>query len=255
MNHQGIKQFVITPSIGKRLIAKALAVHPAVRAAIDKGRLVIVAGTTNGYIAEEILASTGKVEGFSRTGFRRGTVVPPGFDASKTAAPFPGDVVLIDGRWQKGKTIFDVAEGLGAGDVILKGANALDLAGRKAAVYIGHPACGTAGAVIPAVVGRRARLIIPVGLEKRVCEDIADLAAWINSPQADGPRLLPLPGEVFTELDAVELLTGASARLLAGGGIHGAEGCVFIGVAGESQQLRSAEELLGSLAGEPPCQA
>ena len=31
-----------------------------------------------------------------------------------------GDVVLVDGVWLKGKTIFDVADDLKAGDVILK---------------------------------------------------------------------------------------------------------------------------------------
>jgi hypothetical protein len=75
----------------------------------------------------------------------------------------------------------------------------------------------------------------------------------VNAPDADGPRLLPLPGEVFTELDAIEALAGASARLLAGGGIHGAEGSVWIGVCGDHRQLRAAEELIQSVAGEPPC--
>ena len=49
-------------------------------------------------------------------------------------------------------------------DVILKGANALDVGARRAAVLIGNPDGGIAGAVVPAVVGRRVRLIVPVGL-------------------------------------------------------------------------------------------
>lgn len=253
MSQTGLRQFVVTPSMGKRLIGRAMAVHPAVRTVLSRGRLVIIAGTTNGYVAEEILKATGQSEGFSRAGFRRGTVLPPNFDASSKAAEFPGDVVLADGKWARGKTIFDVADQLQAGDLILKGANALDLIRRRAAVYIGHPEGGTAAVAIRAVVGRRARMIVPVGLEKRVCEDVADLAAVVNAPDADGPRLLPLPGEVFTELDAIEALAGASARLLAGGGIHGAEGSVWIGVCGDHRQLRAAEELIQSVAGEPPC--
>jgi hypothetical protein len=50
-----LKQFVVTPSAGKRLIAKALASHPAVSDALKNGTVVIVAGTTNGYVAEEVL--------------------------------------------------------------------------------------------------------------------------------------------------------------------------------------------------------
>ena len=52
-----MKQFVITPAAGKRLIGKAIARHAAVAKAIKKGTVVIVAGTTNGYVAEEILSA------------------------------------------------------------------------------------------------------------------------------------------------------------------------------------------------------
>jgi hypothetical protein len=54
-----MKQFLLTPAAGKRLIAKAMAAHPAVKAAISSGTLAIIAGTTNGYVAEEILQSIG----------------------------------------------------------------------------------------------------------------------------------------------------------------------------------------------------
>jgi hypothetical protein len=250
-----MKLFVLTPSMGKRLIGRAMAVHPAISAVLKKGTLVIVAGTTNGYVAEELLQATQQQQGFSRKGFRRGLATPPGSDPALTRAAFPGDVVLTDGLWQRGRTIFDVADDLQSGDVILKGANALDLQRRHAAVLIGDAQAGTAGAAIRAAVGRRVRLIIPVGLEKRVCQDVMDLAAAANAPSAQGPRLLPLPGEVFTELDAIALLAGAEARLVASGGIYGAEGAVWIGLSGATQQVQAAETLIGTLAGEPLCQA
>ncbi len=52
------------------------------------------------------------------------------------------------------------------------------------------------------------RLIIPVGLEKRVDSDLYALAETLNSPGANGYRLLPVPGRVFTEIAAVRQLTG-----------------------------------------------
>ncbi len=250
-----MKHFVITPSMGKRLIGKAMAAHPSVQAVLKKGKLAIVAGTTNGYVAEEVLAATGQGEGFSRKGFRRGVVVPPSFELGSVRAEFSGDVVLVDGVWRKGKTIFDVADELEAGDVILKGANALDLSRRQAAILVGDPKAGTAGAAIRAVYGRRARLIVPVGLEKRVCCDLSSLAALVNAPGGAGPRLLPLPGEVFTELDAIRLLSGAEARLLSAGGIYGAEGAAWVVVTGTAKQLESADKLVRSVAQELPCQA
>jgi len=245
-----MKQFCVTTSAGKRLIGKAMAAHPDIRSVLSKGTLVIVAGTTNGYVAEEILVSLGQAEGFSRIGFRRGITVAPGAKAAD--ADLQGDVILVDGRWQRGKTIQDVTDELKEGDIILKGANAFDAHGQPA-VQIGHPKGGTVLAALPAVIGRRVRLIVPVGLEKRVLEDVTVLAQRCNAPGTDGPRLLPLPGEVFTELDAIRLLTGAQACLLAAGGIYGAEGALWLGVSGTDEQIRTAAELIQSVAHEPPC--
>jgi hypothetical protein len=248
-----LKQFVVTSSMGKRLIGRGMAARPVIRDVLKKGTLVIVAGTTNGYVAEEVLAAAGQAEGFTRKGFRRGVTVPPGSKAPQ--AEFPGDVVLVDGVWQKGKEIYDVADDLKAGDVVLKGANALSADLSRAAVLIGHPQAGTIGAALPAIFGRRVRLIIPVGLEKRICDDLDEIAAEINAPQAEGPRLLPMPGEPFTELDAIELLSGADAFLVAAGGICGAEGAVWVAVRGSEEHLDAAEKLIASLADEPPCEA
>ena len=123
-----MKQFCVTPSMGKRLIGKAMAKHLHVRKVLDKGTLVIMAGTTNGYVAEEVLSALGQgqADGFSRQGFRRGMTVAPG----------------------------------------------------------------------------------------------------ANAPGARGPRLYPALGEVFTEIDAIRLLTGSDACLIASGGIYGAEGAL-----------------------------
>lgn len=245
-----MRQFCVTTSMGKRLIGKAMALHPAIKTVLEKGTLVIIAGTTNGYVAEEILKSLGQSEGFTRLGFRRGMTPAPA--AQITRAKFPGDVVITDGKWQKGKTIYDVADELKTGDVVLKGANAFDRHGR-AAVQIGHPKGGTVFIALSALVGRRVRLIVPVGLEKRVLEDVHILAQRCNAPDAEGPRLLPIPGEIFTELDAIKLMTGADACLIAAGGVYGAEGAAWLGISGAEEQIQVATDLIKSVADEPPC--
>lgn len=251
-----MKQFVITPSSGKRLIGKAVVAHPAVLDAIKRGRVVIVAGTTNGYVAEELLAHIGQAKGFVRTQFFRGITLPPSRPTTETGrlpdeSGFPGDVVIVKGVWQKGKTIFDIVDELREGDVILKGANALDLVHSRAAILIGHPKAGTIGAALPAVMGRRVRLILPVGLEKRITGDLDALAEKLNRPGVSGARLFPVPGEVLTELDAITLLTGATAELIAGGGVCGAEGSVWLAVSGKPKQMEAAESILKSVAREP----
>ncbi len=245
-----MKQFCVTTSMGKRLIGKAMAQHPSVTGVLEKGTLVIIAGTTNGYVAEEILKSLGQAEGFSREGFRRGMTVAPGAKIIK--ADLTGDVVISDGQWQKGKTVLKVADDLETGDVVLKGANAFDARG-QAAVQIGHPKGGTILAVLPAVIGRRVRLIVPVGLEKRVLEDVNVLVQRCNALETKGPRLCPMPGEIFTELDAIKLLTGADACLIAAGGVYGAEGAAWLGITGTKEQIEAATELIRSVGDEAPC--
>lgn len=247
-------QFVLTPAASKRLIGLALAAHPAVQSALRSNTLVIIAGTTNGYAAEEILKTLGQEEGFSRRRFFRGIVLPPGRTTELGRLPdesdFPGDVVIVKGVWQKGKTIFDVTDGLKEGDLILKGANALDPVRHQAAVLVGHPHGGTIVAALQAVVGRRVQLILPVGLEKRITGDLMELAVRLNAPGGSGPRLLPVPGEVFTEIDAIRLLCGAESEMMAAGGVGGAEGAVWLALQGSLEQMEKAEELMKEVGGE-----
>jgi len=250
-----LKQFLLTTSAGKRLIAKALATHPTIKNTLKNGTLVIVAGTTNGYVAEEIL-KTLETSGFSRQRFFRGITLPPNKTVTSEGrladeSQFPGDVVIVKGVWQKGKTIADVVDSLRKGDVILKGANALDLTRKQAGLLIGHPRAGTIGLALPAVAGRRVKLMVPVGLEKRVNGDLYALTEKLNAPDADGYRFLPIPGEVFTELEAFKLLTGADAELIAAGGVFGAEGACWLAVSGSKEQEAAAETVYALVANEP----
>lgn len=251
-----MKQFLVTPSAGKRLIAKALATHAAVSNALKNGTIVIVAGTTNGYVAEEIFKTLGGSTVFSRKRFFRGITLPPGSDLNSEDRltdenKFLGDVVISKGEWRKGKTIFDVIDELREGDVILKGANAVDLNNKRAAILIGHSKAGTIAVALQAVLGRRVRLIIPVGLEKRVNGDLLCLSEKINAPGATGLRLFPTVGQVFTEIEALQLLTGATAELIAGGGVCGAEGSCWLAISGTKEQEKAAEKLLASVVSEP----
>lgn len=251
-----MKSFVVTPAAGKRLIAKGLSRHPALRKALESHTVVIVAGTTNGYVAEELLQMLGQADGFERCRFFRGITLPPMVRTTETGrlpdeSKFPGDVVIVKGIWRRGLTLFDIADDLAEGDVVLKGANAINLTTRQAAVLIGHPQGGTLLAIMQAVVGRRVRLIMPAGLEKRVDADLYALAAARNATGAQGPRLWPVPGELFTEMDALRLLTGARAQLFAAGGVGGAEGAIWLDIEGTDEQVMAAEVLLNDVAREP----
>jgi hypothetical protein len=250
-----MKQFLVTPAAGKRLIAKALATDPSVKNALKKGTLILIAGTTNSYLAQELLSSL-DAKDFSAVHFFRGVTLPPSQKVTAQGrladeSQFLGDVVIVNGVWQKGKTIADVVDDLKAGDVIVKGANAVDIERRQAAVLVGSETAGSTPMVLQAAVGRRVKLIVPVGLEKRVIGDLYALALKLNSPSASGYRLLPFPGEVFTEIDAFRHLAGVEAVVVAAGGVCGAEGSCLLAITGTKKQEKAAEALWQSVANEP----
>ncbi|HJH30968.1 MAG TPA: hypothetical protein C5S50_01965 [Methanosarcinaceae archaeon] len=249
-------QVTITPTAGKRLIARAITQHADVNKALSSGTVVIIAGTTNGYVAEEILELTNQNNGFVRKRFFRGITLPSnipttGIGRLSDESGFPGDVVLVNGKWQKGKTVFDVIDDLKEGDIILKGANSVDLKEKKAAILIGHPKGGTIAISIQAVIGRRVRIMIPVGLEKRITGNLDNLAKRLNAPGSTGPRLYPVLGDIITELEAVFLLSGANATLIAGGGVCGAEGSIWLAIDGQPDELKSIKDIIESIQNEP----
>ncbi len=243
------QQYTLTPAAGKRLIAKAIIHIPEIQEALQKRTIVIVSGTTNGYVAEEMLQYIGQNEGFIKQRFFRGITLPPRYTVSQSGrledgAAFTGDVVIENGKWLKEKTLFDVVNDLQEGDIIFKGANAVNLETKQAAVLIGHPQAGTIGVIMQAVAGRRVKLYIPVGLEKRILANINELAQLINSPQTKGIRYFPVTGIIITELEAIHILTGAQAIIFAAGGVSGAEGCVWIAVSGTEEQIQKADEII-----------
>ncbi len=249
-------QVALTVSACKRLIAKGIVLHPEIQKAIQSHIIVIVAGTTNGYIAEEILKYLGYEEPFPKNRFFRGVTLPPWCSTTEIGripdeTNFPGDVVLVKGHWEKGKNLFDVVQQLTQNDIILKGANALDVKNRRAGIFVAHPQGGTIGAIIPAVIGRRVRLIIPVGLEKRIYGNLDNIAMKINATNATGPRFFPVPGEIFTEIDAIKLLTGADAELIGAGGVNGAEGALWFAITGDAGQEHKSDELIKGIQDEP----
>jgi len=239
---------VLTVSESKRLIAKGVVKLEAVQRALEKGIVAIAKGTTNAYIVEEILGR--KID---KTQYCTGTTFPMKAErAGKVGNKLP-DVVLKDGKEMSGVSATEIIAEMKAGDVFIKGANALNYERRQAALLIGHPTSGTVGATWGRVVAQRVRWVIPVGLEKSVPVDLYSLADEINREAQKGltPTLYPLFGEIVTEIEAVKLLTGADAKPMAAGGIGGAEGSVRLCVSGTAEQLKALDKILDEVLGEP----
>ena len=236
----------LTVSESKRLVAKGVARADFVRRAMDEGILAVSSGTTNGYVVEEI---TG--EKIDKMKFVTGKVFPAHYNGPTPSYDLP-DLVIRKGERLDVKASEILGE-MGPGDVFVKGANALNYERDQAGVLIGHPTGGGVGAVLGSTIARRICLLHPVGLEKSVSADLEAMAKRLNrDPGGKGPTLWVTSGRIFTEIEALKVLTGVEAVPVASGGIGGAEGAVWLAIFGTSDQLDSALELVKSIHGEPP---
>jgi len=243
------KQFVLTVSESKRLIAKGVAALPQVQRAMKEGIVAVAPGTTNGYVLQELWG-----EEFELARYRSGVTTPTGSGYVKLHPDLIPDVVFVNGKVDKELDRATCIQKMGHGDIYIKGANALDYLGDVAGILIGHPVGGTVGGSLPGIIGKKIELVIPVGLEKRVDGDINDLhhLASIGEFEGSVPNLWPVTGTIVTEIEALWVLTGVDAYLYAAGGVDGAEGSVRLLVEGTEEEVKDATELIESIKGEPP---
>jgi hypothetical protein len=62
-------QFFLTPAAGKRLIAKAVLERPDVSTALKSGTVVVIMGSTNAYVANELLKRAGREDTVTSVNF------------------------------------------------------------------------------------------------------------------------------------------------------------------------------------------
>lgn len=239
---------VLTVAQSKRLIAKGVASYPPVQKALSEGTVAIAKGGTNAYVVEEILGRP-----IEKRHYVLGQVLPAGVSRADAnlSADVP-DVVLVKGKPLEGATATGAVAEMKAGDVFIKGANALNYASRVAGLLVGHPTGGTLGAVIGTLVARRIRLLIPVGLEKDIPVPIPEAARKLEAEGGSGPSLWPVFGDIFTEIEALRVICGVEAVPIAAGGVAGAEGAVWLACFGDAEQIASVKALAEQLKAEPP---
>jgi hypothetical protein len=245
----------LTPSESKRLIAKAVAKLPEVTKALQDGLVIISRGSTNAFIAEEIMGISinAKAEEYCR-----GLITGGELRANrKTAAErtIGNDFVLRCGKVEDIQPQEAIKE-FTCDDVFIKGANAIDSSG-EAAVLVAGIDGGTTGWALPPVASRGSHLIVPVGLEKLV-PSIA-----LASPKCGVLRfkysmglprgLFPLiNAKIVTEIQALAILANVGAVHAASGGIGGSEGAVILAMEGGEKDLDLAFGIVKAIKQEPP---
>jgi len=243
---QGV--IVLNPSESKRLIARAVVTRPEVQWAYANGRLAVTNGTGNACVLEELTGEKvapyryciGMVADGLLTMSAKEDRVPTRFFVK-------GERVEMESR--------DFLKTLERGDVVIKGANAGDWEG-NAGGLVGNETGGTIGALLGIAGVRGIPLIVPVGLEKLILGSVNEAAnGWgqLTLSYAMGVSCWLVPvttGLVITEIQALGLLAGVRARLVAGGGIGGSEGAVVLLLEGYQENLDRAIEVVQAVKGE-----
>jgi len=243
--------FVLTPSESKRFIAKAIAQLPVVKKAKKAGEIVIGHGSTNVYVAEEVL---GQCQ--NRDKFLSGMII--NHILCVTQAEEKPPILML----RKGKIILpeptmeETLKNFGEGSVFIKGANAVDPEG-NAGVFVANPSGGTIGWSYGILSARGSHLIVPVGLEKLVpsvreaSRSCGQQTFYYNQGIQIG--MIPIMNaEVVTEVQAFRILFGLKSVHIGGGGLNGSEGSVVLVAEGPKNKLDQAIGLIERIKGEPP---
>lgn len=242
--------FVLTPAAGKKLIGIAVASMPEVRHAYEKGRLAIANGTTTGYIIE---ALTGKP--VKRFEYCVGIVT----EGKLMENPENDHTLKV---WDKGEErdlpfakFLEVFKEYGKDDVFIKGANAVDPYGFAGGLQT-NPVGGSWASAFGIITARGINCIVPVGLEKMI-PSVVDASERMGQLSldytiGDPAGLIPLTSfTVVTELEALEMLSGVEATVVAGGGIGGSEGARTFVIEGTEGQVRDAFSYVKKVIDEP----
>lgn len=248
-----LAEVVLTPSESKRLIGKAVASMEVVKEALKSGLIIIIKGTTNSYVAEEILK-----EPIEKERYGRGIIVPGMLSLVPNEESIP-DVIIEKGKVKKDMSLEEAVEMLKTGDVLIKGANALNPDGITGVFVARVPITdgGTIGRSLGTVVGRGVNFIIPVGLEKLIPVPIREVVTQLNDKEVNlamglTVNVMSTMGRVVTEIEAFKILIGVEAVNIGAGGVGGAEGARVFLLKGDEEAVTKAFNLVQSIKGETP---
>ncbi|MBO4289143.1 MAG: hypothetical protein J5865_03470 [Lachnospiraceae bacterium] len=246
----------LTPAESKRLIGKALSVHPLVKSAMEHGRILISNGTTTGYFVEELLGEKMDIARFACGVVTGGVQCMSPNDRIRSVYIRNGRKVENDENTEVYAELQAWVDEMGPGDVYVKGANAIDAEG-NAGWLLANPKGGNILTALPAITARGVRFLVPTGLEKLVASvpeagrHMKGIKEYDYTFGLGCGYVTVTNAVIIHEITALEMLTGTKAFHAASGGVGGSEGAVTLVIEGTAEQLEQTAELLKSIKGEP----
>lgn len=249
--------FTLTPAESKRLIAKAVIKMDYFQKAWEDAYVLIAGGTTNAFIAQELLGwDSIKIEkGTFGTSCKGVTCTTPADDHGRLSHIFYKGKLMDESF-----TFADAFNDFHLDTVMVKGANAVDPDWNVGIITTGFNG-GTVPSFIGYITSSGLRLIAPVGLEKLV-------PSVRQSCLVSGARRIDYSlgaefgmyhfatANVVSEIQALDILFGVKTTLVAAGGNGGSEGAVILIAEGEGAPLEKMIDFLEKeIKGEPPVPA
>ena len=253
-----LAQIVLTPTESKKLIAKAIAGMDIVKYAAIEGMVVVHPSSSTYFLIEELTGhkpeSNYWVCGLIAprgTCFEMGVLSGDYLPNNASAGPreFRTWYVIRKGKLVTGEKVAEILDNVKNTDVFIKGINALDTHG-NVGILIGDPiGGGPLGPIFSAWRKKSFHLVFPAGMEKLILTSIDKASKEAKQTQYDyamglAAGLLPCPkgdkATVITEVDAINILTGAVAVPVAAGGLGGSEGAITMVIKGDKQQVEMA---------------
>jgi hypothetical protein len=252
-------QIVLTPAESKCFISKAIARMEVVKKAATNGKIVIHPSSTTYFLVKELTGDIPRTNHFVLGGvFAQGLCtetnsqmkyIPTASNESPkwNADKFPFSWVIRGGKLTSMIPLGKILEEIGPADVYVKGCNAVDTAGRVGVLF-GHYGGGTIARVMSVQKEKGFNVILAVGLEKLILSILEAVKATARNAEFDYAMGMPCGlypvkgGTTVTEIQAVEILSGAHAIPIAAGGVGGAEGAVVLAIDGTKEQVTKAIE-------------
>jgi hypothetical protein len=256
-------QVVLTPPEAKCFISKAIAQMDVVKKAASGGKIVIHPSSTTYFLVKELTGDIPRTNHCILGGvFAQGLCTEANSSGKHTPPPanepppkfvadrFPYKWVVKDGKLTSGIPLGKILEEMGPQDVYVKGCNAVDIEGRAGVLY-GHDGGGTIARVMGVQAEKGFSVILAVGLEKLIPVSMLEAAkAAARAAEFDYAMGMPCGlypvkgGTTVTEMQAVEILSGAHAVPVAAGGVGGAEGATVLVIDGTKEQVTRAIEFI-----------
>lgn len=184
---------------------RAVARLPEARYALEHTQMIIAHGSTNVFVAEEVLGYCPERDKYVSGHVINGTL------CQTESAEKPPILRLVKGQpVPPVPTMEETLAGWGDTCVFIKGSNAVDPE-FNAAVFNAHASAGTIGFAYGKICGMGIPLIVPIGLEKLI-PSVKEASNQLGHARVDyfnGQRIGMLPlinAKVITEIQAFDIL-------------------------------------------------